>query len=78
MRIEKKMPRILIDLPVPQIEKLALIARAEHRSRAAIMRDAIETYITHHTFAPSPNVFGLWKDKNIDGLAYQEALRSEW
>jgi hypothetical protein len=23
-------------------------------------------------------VFGAWKDRGIDGLAYQQALRAEW
>jgi len=27
---------------------------------------------------PAPDVFGLWTDKDCDGLSSQEALRSEW
>ncbi|MCR4470897.1 hypothetical protein [Burkholderia sp. SCN-KJ] len=26
----------------------------------------------------APTVFGLWKDRAVDGLTWQEALRSEW
>jgi len=30
------------------------------------------------TKAPIDEVFGLWADRNIDGLAYQESIRAEW
>jgi metal-responsive CopG/Arc/MetJ family transcriptional regulator len=72
------MSRILIDLPDSQVDELAAIVEAEHRSRAAVIRDAIEAYISQHKGALGADVFGLWKGKEVDGLAYQQALRSEW
>nr|WP_175798369.1 hypothetical protein [Burkholderia anthina] len=27
---------------------------------------------------PADTVFGLWRNRALDGLAYQEALRAEW
>ncbi|HKT62475.1 MAG TPA: hypothetical protein VJR91_02725 [Burkholderia sp.] len=31
-----------------------------------------------HRPPPADPVFGLWKARALDGLAYQEALRAEW
>ncbi|SOZ05302.1 ribbon-helix-helix protein, CopG family [Cupriavidus taiwanensis] len=72
------MGRILVDLPDTQIEELAAIAEAEHRSRAAVIRDAVKAYISQRKLGLGADVFGLWKDKKIDGLAYQLERRSEW
>src|SRR5579872_4603961 len=40
------MSRILVDLPDSQVDDLAAIVEAEHRPRAAVIRDAIEAYIS--------------------------------
>ena len=72
------MSRILVDLPDAQVEELAVLVEAERRPRAAVIRDAIEAYIANHKQAHGAEVFGLWKNKQIDGLEYQQELRSEW
>jgi metal-responsive CopG/Arc/MetJ family transcriptional regulator len=72
------MSRILVDLPDAQVEELAVIVEAEQRPRAAVIRDAIQAYIAQHKPARGAEVFGLWKDKKVDGLEYQQELRSEW
>jgi metal-responsive CopG/Arc/MetJ family transcriptional regulator len=72
------MSRILVDLPDAQIEELAVLVEAEQRPRAAVIRDAIEAYIAQHKRELGVDVFGLWKNKSVDGLAYQQELRSEW
>jgi len=72
------MSRILVDMPEAQLEELAMIVELEHRPRAAIVRDAIEAYISQRKRAVGTEVFGLWKSRKIDGLAYQQELRSEW
>jgi DNA-binding phage protein len=72
------MSRILIDLTESQLEALAKMVKAEQRPRASIIRDAIETYLSSHKPALAPDVFGLWKSKKLDGLEYQQELRSEW
>ncbi|MCC8392781.1 ribbon-helix-helix domain-containing protein [Paraburkholderia sp. MMS20-SJTR3] len=72
------MSRILIDLPDAQVEALAVVVETEHRSRAAIIRDAIDAYIANHKQAHGAEVFGLWKSKKVDGLEYQQELRAEW
>jgi metal-responsive CopG/Arc/MetJ family transcriptional regulator len=72
------MSRILVDLPDAQIDALAMLVETEQRPRAAVIRDAIEAYITRHKRASGQDVFGLWKGKKVDGLEYQKELRSEW
>jgi hypothetical protein len=78
MKRRALMSRILIDLPDSQIEALAVLVEAGQRPRAAVIRDAIEAYISQHKAAPGADVFGLWKGKKLDGLEYQQALRSKW
>ncbi|MFM0220203.1 ribbon-helix-helix protein, CopG family [Paraburkholderia strydomiana] len=72
------MSRILVDLPDAQVEELAVLVETEQRPRAAVIRDAIEAYIAQHKRARGADVFGLWKSKKVDGLEYQQELRSEW
>jgi metal-responsive CopG/Arc/MetJ family transcriptional regulator len=72
------MTRILVDLPDSQVDDLAAIVEAEQRPRAAIIRDAIEAYIAQRKRTLGSDVFGLWESRKIDGLAYQQELRSEW
>ncbi|RZF30975.1 ribbon-helix-helix protein, CopG family [Paraburkholderia sp. UYCP14C] len=72
------MHRISIDLPNSHVDDLTVIAKAERRSRAAVIRDAIEAYLAQHKLARGADVFGLWKDRRGDGVAYQRDLRCEW
>ncbi|WP_269502443.1 hypothetical protein [Burkholderia sp. IMCC1007] len=34
--------------------------------------------VAQHRRHPADTVFGLWRTRAPDGLAYQEALRAEW
>jgi metal-responsive CopG/Arc/MetJ family transcriptional regulator len=72
------MGRILIDVTEDQLQDLTAIVEAEKRPRAAIIRDAIEAYIVQHKPTLAGDTFGIWKNRNVDGLAYQERLRDEW
>lgn len=72
------MSRILIDLTEMQLSELSALVEAEQRPRAAIIRDAIDAYIATHKRTVGADVFGLWKRRKVDGLQYQQALRSEW
>lgn len=69
--------RTLIDIPEKQIKELTAISQAEKVSRAEVIRKAIAYYLEKKK-PQSDDAFGLWKDRNIDGLAYQEQARSEW
>lgn len=69
--------RTLVDIPEKQIQDLAMICEAKKLSRSEIIRQAIAAYIS--TNKPgTKQAFGLWGKRKIDGLAYQEQVRSEW
>ncbi|MGV8891621.1 MAG: ribbon-helix-helix protein, CopG family [Burkholderiaceae bacterium] len=71
------MGRILVNLSDQQISDLKEIQKIEHVSRTEIIRRAVAAYVERNK--PSgESVFGIWKDRKVDGLAYQEAVRSEW
>jgi len=72
------MNRILVDLPDSQLDDLAAIVEADQRPRAAVIRDAIAAYISWRKRPLGADAFGLWKGRKVDGLAYQQELRSEW
>lgn len=69
--------RTLVDIPDRQIEELVRISKAEKVSRAEIIRQAIAAFIEMKKPA-TVEAFGHWKTHEVDGLTYQEQLRSEW
>lgn len=69
--------RTLIDIPDRLIEDLATVCERDKLSRAEVIRRAISLYVSKKKIN-SDNAFGLWKEKQTDGLAYQEQVRSEW
>ena len=70
--------RALVDMSDAQVEALDVLARRERRSRAALIRAAIDDYLARHHRRQVGDGFGLWGEGKIDGLAYQEEMRSEW
>ena len=69
--------RTLVDITEKQISELAVISKNQNVSRAEIIRKAIQAYIEKNR--PTSKVaFGIWKKHKVDGLAYQEKVRSEW
>lgn len=70
--------RILVDIAEKQIHALDSLSKGAKRSRAALIRDAVGDYLTRQRAQRPSDAFGLWGDQKIDGLAYQEKIRSEW
>lgn len=70
--------RTLVDIDESQVEALDAIAKREQRSRAALIRAAVDDYLTRHRRKQVGDGFGLWGKGVVDGLAYQEKARSEW
>lgn len=68
--------RALVDIPDKQIDQLSAICELKKLSRAEAIRQAIRLYIEQNK--PGDDAFGLWKDKKVDGLTYQEQVRAEW
>ena len=69
--------RALIDIPEKHIDQLAVICEVKKLSRAEAIRQAIGLYIEQNK-PSTEDAFGLWKNRKIDGMAYQEQVRSEW
>jgi metal-responsive CopG/Arc/MetJ family transcriptional regulator len=70
--------RTLIDVGETQIRELDELSRREKRSRAALVREAIDDYLAKRRGRRGDEAFGLWGKRKIDGLVYQERVRREW
>lgn len=70
--------RALIDMTDAQVEALDVLAERAGRSRAAVIRSAIDDYLDRHRRAEIEEGFGLWGKRKVDGLSYQEKVRGEW
>ena len=69
--------KTLVDIPNNQIKSLAMICDEFNISRSEAIRRGIDLFIKKNN-KKNIDVFGIWKDKNIDGLKYQNNLRDEW
>jgi metal-responsive CopG/Arc/MetJ family transcriptional regulator len=70
--------RTLVDLGETQIQALEDLSKKDRTSRAALIRQAIDDYLAKRRSRQESDAFGLWGHHAIDGLAYQEKVRSEW
>jgi hypothetical protein len=71
------MPRLSVNFPESCIDAPDAIAQAEGLSRAQVVRKAILLYLEQRRCA-NGDAFGIWKERPVDGVAYQEAMRSAW
>ena len=74
------MARFLVDVPEEDVARLDALARAEGKSRAAVLREAVADYIAAESKQGFEKYFGLWErhGSKIDGLEYERKLRDEW
>jgi metal-responsive CopG/Arc/MetJ family transcriptional regulator len=70
--------RTLVDLGDAQLQALDELSRKEKRSRAALIRQAINDYLANQGDKQEGDAFGLWGKRKVDGLAYLERVRHEW
>ena len=70
--------RTLVDLTDRQVAALDELSKREQRSRAALIREAIDDYLAKRRSEQQSDAFGLWGKRKVDGLTYQEKVRSEW
>jgi predicted transcriptional regulator len=70
--------RTLVDIGDPEVKALDRLAQREKTSRAALIRKAIDDFLARNNADIEAEAFGLWGDRKVDGLAYQENMRSEW
>jgi hypothetical protein len=74
------MARFLVDVPEEDVARLDAMARAEGKSRAAVLREAVASYIAAESKQGFEKYFGLWErhGSTVDGLDYERRLRGEW
>lgn len=70
--------RILVEMDEDQIRALDALSKGQKRSRAALIRSAVDDLLARQSSSPPAAAFGLWGDHRIDGLAYQDQMRGEW
>ena len=71
--------RILVDMTDEQLQGLAALSEECKQSRAGLIRQAVDELLSRKQKKGSfLDLFGIWKDRDIDGLEYQERIRSEW
>ncbi|MEN2787420.1 ribbon-helix-helix protein, CopG family [Sphingomonas qilianensis] len=72
--------RTLVDLPDDDVAWLDGVARAEGKSRTAVVREAITAFRHAENKTEMEQYFGLWErhGSRVDGLAYERELREEW
>ena len=73
------MTRILADLPDEDIKWLDQLAAEQGKSRASVLREAVEAYRAKDKDWLEAG-FGLWAKYgfNEDGMDYQNRMREEW
>jgi predicted transcriptional regulator len=70
--------RTLVDVGDAQVRELDELSKEEKRSRAALIREAIDDFLAKRRRKQAGDAFGLWGKPELDGLAYQNKLRNEW
>ena len=70
--------RTLVDLGDTQLRELDELSKEEKRSRAALIREAIDDFLATRRRKHEGDAFGLWGKRRMDGLTYQKKVRSEW
>lgn len=68
----------VIDLPEEQIEPLNTLAASLELSRTELIRRAVADYLRRFEPTTEDVAFGIWQQRNEDGLEDQARLRSEW
>ena len=72
--------RTIIQIPENIEAALAEICRREKISRSEAIRRAINLLLIQEAKRgrARDTVFGIWKDRKIDSLKYEDKIRSEW
>lgn len=70
--------RTIIEVSDEVIASLDLIRATDKRSRAAVIREAIDIYLEMKKAPAAEAAFGLWSQNSIDGVKYQSELRNDW
>ncbi|QFY59376.1 ribbon-helix-helix protein, CopG family [Rhizobium grahamii] len=72
------MARTLVDIGDNDLKALDDLAATKNVSRASLIRKAVSAFLEQSSVDHRSQAFGLWGDRKVDGLAYQEEIRGEW
>ena len=70
--------RTIIDLPPAQLDALDAWCARDGISRAEAIRRAVAAAVGSQAAVARDSAYGMWRDRRIDGLAWQESMRAEW
>ena len=70
--------RAIIDIDEGEDRALKQLARQRGVSRAQMVREAIDHFLQVEAPKGAGAAFGIWRDKNLDGLEYQRRQRKDW
>jgi len=70
--------RTIVDLPDDQVRALARLCARHGLSRAEVVRRAVAAYLAAHPETTQDDVFGIWSDRGLSGLGYEDRVRAEW
>lgn len=68
--------RIWVELPEEMMARLDELSRARNSMRQNLIRQAIAELLAKNRALDA--TFGMWADRGVDGMAYQDRLRTEW
>ena len=66
-----------MNIPQKHLDDPVSMARAKKRPCDEIIQKAIANDVEQNKPAPA-DAFGIWEGRQVDGLDYQETIRSEW
>ena len=72
------MREIAVSIRDDQARELSRLSKQTGSSRAALIREAIDTLLSGTRRQAAEEAFGLWGSPDEDGLEYQRNLRAEW
>ncbi len=70
--------RILVDIPEEDLSLLNQLGKKAGKSRSELVRRAVSVYLEQYRAAKRSTGFGLWANHPVEGLSYQDKIRSEW
>ncbi|SMF47457.1 Ribbon-helix-helix protein, copG family [Xaviernesmea oryzae] len=68
----------VVELNDAEIEALDRLAQKENVPRSALIEQAVRVFLQKRKKQKQADAFGLWGDRVVDGLAFQEKVRNEW
>jgi metal-responsive CopG/Arc/MetJ family transcriptional regulator len=72
------MTQAIVDLPETLLNEIDAIAARVGKSRGSLLREAVAQFLLQNGSNARQTVFGIWADRDEDGLDYQKRLRDEW